>query len=72
MKIVSDVTFYWAIIAVVTVPASGWILFDIVRMRRFFRRPLAERTHDELFGMTMGIIMGLSGLGGVVKHFAGW
>jgi hypothetical protein len=72
MKLVSDATWYWFLVFLVASISIGWPTVDVVRLRKFFRRPPEERTHDELFGMIMGLL--LAGVGGIglLKHFMGW
>lgn len=68
MKIVSDAVFTGLVIFAIGGLAVFWTGLDLWRLRGYLRRPVEERNRDELFGMVMGILMALSGLGGVIKY----
>jgi len=68
MKIVPDSVFIGFVIFAIAGLAVFWTALDLWRIRGYLRRPRDERNRDELFGMVMGVIMALSGLGGVVKY----
>lgn len=72
MSFFSEEAFQWVLVFIVASIGLAWPIVDVTRMRSYFKRPKAEQGHDELFGMWIGILLGLSGLAGLVKHFAGW
>ena len=71
-SLVSDSVFYWFVVLMLVGIGFGWFTVDLVRSRRYLKTPPAERIKDEGFGIMMGMLLGLGGVAGLVKHFMGW
>ncbi len=64
---------YLLICALLTgVVGAYWMLVDSYRLRLALREDrAAPLTRDKLFGSTIGILIGLGGMLGVLKHYYG-
>ena len=67
-QIVSESTFRW-ILTVLTVAASCWALYDIVKMRKTRGKDARDpQVRDERFGYVIGIVIGTFGLVGMLRY----
>jgi hypothetical protein len=64
--IVPEQYFLWFISTMVAGLAVGWMIVDIVRLRRALAE--GKDAHDRIFGSIMGLVMAILGLIGVLKH----
>ena len=67
--IFSTETFAVLVSLVIGSTSSIWLVADLIRLRRAL--PYSKETHDRIFGYTIGILMCLSGIAGVIKYHLG-
>jgi hypothetical protein len=66
--IVSELAFYWFTTVALALSGAGWLVIDLVRLRRALRAE--PRDPDYLFGCLIGLAIIIVGLVGVARrHF---
>lgn len=67
-QIVSESTFRW-ILTVLTVAASFWALYDIVKLRNTRGKDGQDPyVRDERFGYVIGIVIGAFAISGMLRY----
>lgn len=69
MTILSDVAFDWALTLITGVVAGVWFFWDAFKLARLRNADRSDPiVRDKQFGYVMGIVIGLLGVLGSVKH----
>ena len=65
----SETVLVWLGTVLVAGLSGFWLVWDALRLRRFWIQ--GNATHDEWFGSIMGVIIAILGLIGVARYWAG-
>ncbi len=72
MNLVSANAFDWVLSGLTGIVAAVWFVYDANNLRRLHRAdPEDPVTGDKRFGYVMGMLIGLVGVIGVLKHHLG-